>query len=62
MRPSTVLGAVRAYSAHAGLNQEEVQGRILDLLKNFDKVTDTSKVGSAVLGQPDTLKAMLTRM
>ena len=36
--PSTFLPAVRCYSAHAGLSKDEVQGRILDLLKNFDKV------------------------
>lgn len=36
--PSTFVSAVRCYSAHAGLSKDEVQGRILDLLKNFDKV------------------------
>lgn len=36
--PSTIVPAIRFYSAHAGLSQDEVQGRILDLLKNFDKV------------------------
>ncbi|KAJ9626400.1 mitochondrial acyl carrier protein [Taxawa tesnikishii (nom. ined.)] len=41
--PST-FAAVRCYSAHAGLGKEEVQGRILDLLKNFDKVNDESKL------------------
>jgi hypothetical protein len=30
--------AARCYSAAAGLSKDEVQGRILDLLKNFDKV------------------------
>jgi NADH dehydrogenase (ubiquinone) 1 alpha/beta subcomplex 1 len=30
--------AARCYSASAGLTKEEVQGRIMDLLKNFDKV------------------------
>lgn len=33
-----MIPSIRAYSAHAGLSQDEVQGRILDLLKNFDKV------------------------
>ncbi|KAG9552046.1 hypothetical protein KCU97_g19532, partial [Aureobasidium melanogenum] len=37
--PSTFVSAVRCYSAHAGLSKDEVQGRILDLLKNFDKVS-----------------------
>lgn len=31
--------AERCYSAAAGLNKEEVQGRILSLLSNFDKVS-----------------------
>jgi NADH dehydrogenase (ubiquinone) 1 alpha/beta subcomplex 1, acyl-carrier protein len=30
--------AIRCYSAPAGLSKEEVQGRIMDLLKGFDKV------------------------
>ena len=33
-----MVPSIRFYSAHAGLSQDEVQGRILDLLKNFDKV------------------------
>jgi hypothetical protein len=36
--PSTYFQAVRCYAASAGLSQEEVTGRIMDLLKNFDKV------------------------
>jgi hypothetical protein len=36
--PSTYFQAVRCYSASAGLSQTEVTGRIMDLLKNFDKV------------------------
>lgn len=31
--------AVRCYSAAAGLEKPEVEGRIIDLLKNFDKVS-----------------------
>ncbi|EEQ33803.1 conserved hypothetical protein [Microsporum canis CBS 113480] len=42
--PSFSYQAIRSYSAPAGLNQTEVQGRIVDLLKNFDKVSDASKV------------------
>ncbi|PBP20821.1 acyl carrier protein-like protein [Diplocarpon rosae] len=30
--------AVRCYSAAAGLSKPEVEGRIIDILKNFDKV------------------------
>ena len=36
--PSIVFPSIRCYSAPAGLSKEEVQGRIMDLLKNFDKV------------------------
>jgi NADH dehydrogenase (ubiquinone) 1 alpha/beta subcomplex 1 len=36
--------SVRCYSAAAGLSKTEVEGRIVDLLKNFDKVTDPSKL------------------
>ncbi|KXJ86366.1 acyl carrier protein-like protein [Microdochium bolleyi] len=36
--------SVRMYSAASGLNQQEVEGRIVGILNGFDKVTDTSKV------------------
>lgn len=36
--PSLLIPSIRFYSAPAGLSREEVQGRIMDLLKNFDKV------------------------
>lgn len=36
--------AARRYSAAAGLQKSEVEGRIVDLLKNFDKVNDPSKL------------------
>lgn len=36
--PVFVSQSIRAYSAPAGLNKEEVEGRIVNLLKNFDKV------------------------
>ncbi|KAI9731464.1 MAG: hypothetical protein M1818_007854 [Claussenomyces sp. TS43310] len=39
-----VFHAARCYSAAAGLSKPEVEGRIVDLLKNFDKVTDPSKL------------------
>lgn len=38
--PITRLTAIRCYASGSGLNQEEVTGRILDLLKNFDKVRE----------------------
>lgn len=41
--PVSRIAAVRCYAAGSGLNQEEVTGRILDLLKNFDKVRMNEK-------------------
>lgn len=38
------IQSIRCYASSSGLSREEVQGRIMDLLKNFDKVTDASKV------------------
>jgi hypothetical protein len=40
MNPSVYFQAVRCYAASAGLSKDEVTGRIMDLLKNFDKVND----------------------
>jgi len=40
----TAFHAVRCYSAASGLPKSEVEGRIVDLLKNFDKVSDPSKL------------------
>ncbi|EAT89450.1 acyl carrier protein [Parastagonospora nodorum] len=42
----TYFQAVRCYAASAGLSKDEVTGRIMDLLKNFDKVQDTSKLNA----------------
>jgi NADH dehydrogenase (ubiquinone) 1 alpha/beta subcomplex 1 len=36
--PAARFQAVRCYSAAASLGKDEVEGRIMDLLKNFDKV------------------------
>lgn len=36
--PAFAISSIRCYSASAGLTKPEVQGRIMDLLKNFDKV------------------------
>ncbi|WPH00334.1 Hypothetical protein R9X50_00315900 [Acrodontium crateriforme] len=44
--PATAFSAVRCYASSSGLAQEEVTGRIIDLLKNFDKVTDASKLSA----------------
>jgi len=45
--PCFVSQGVRCYSAPAGLNKTEVEGRIVNLLKNFDKVSDASKISGA---------------
>ncbi|MCJ1296134.1 hypothetical protein MMC34_007699 [Xylographa carneopallida] len=45
--PIRNLQPARCYSAPAGLSKEEVEGRIMDLLKNFDKVSDASKLSNA---------------
>ncbi|OJJ89637.1 acyl carrier protein [Aspergillus glaucus CBS 516.65] len=42
--PRFAYQGVRLYSAPAGLNKEEAEGRIVNLLKNFDKVNDASKI------------------
>ncbi|GAB7365977.1 hypothetical protein MBLNU230_g7304t1 [Neophaeotheca triangularis] len=42
--PTLSIAATRGYASGSGLQQDAVQGRILDLLKNFDKVTDASKL------------------
>ncbi|KAI0449908.1 acyl carrier protein-like protein [Xylaria acuta] len=36
--------AVRMYSAASSLKREEVEGRIMGILKGFDKVNDTSNI------------------
>ena len=37
--PAFSCQSVRLYSAAAGLKKEEVEGRIVNLLKNFDMVS-----------------------
>lgn len=37
-KPAFTVSAVRCYSAGGSLTKPEVEGRILDLLKGFDKV------------------------
>ncbi|KAK4936621.1 mitochondrial acyl carrier protein [Elasticomyces elasticus] len=51
--PSFAVTSIRCYSAPAGLSKDEVQGRIMDLLKNFDKVTDASKISGTSHFQND---------
>ncbi|CAK7206295.1 mitochondrial acyl carrier protein [Sporothrix eucalyptigena] len=38
------VAPIRFYSAAAGLNKEEVEGRIISLLQGFDKVNDASNI------------------
>ncbi|KAL8657560.1 MAG: hypothetical protein Q9226_001797 [Calogaya cf. arnoldii] len=42
--PNKLPQPARWYSAPAGLSKPEVEGRIMDLLRGFDKVTDQAKV------------------
>ncbi|MCJ1256375.1 hypothetical protein MMC24_004196 [Lignoscripta atroalba] len=44
--PTMHFQSARWYSAPAGLSKQEVEGRIIDLLKNFDKVSDASKLSN----------------
>ncbi|CAK7232341.1 mitochondrial acyl carrier protein [Sporothrix bragantina] len=41
---AVAVAPVRFYSAAAGLNKEEVEGRIISLLQGFDKVNDASNI------------------
>ncbi|KIH93373.1 NADH dehydrogenase (ubiquinone) 1 alpha/beta subcomplex 1 [Sporothrix brasiliensis 5110] len=45
-RPAVAVAVapLRFYSAAAGLNKEEVEGRIVSLLQGFDKVNDASNI------------------
>ncbi|PYH51809.1 acyl carrier protein [Aspergillus niger CBS 101883] len=45
--PRFAYQGVRLYSAPAGLNKDEVEGRIVNLLKNFDKVRSQSRINGA---------------
>ncbi|KAI1811120.1 acyl carrier protein-like protein [Poronia punctata] len=40
----TAFSGVRMYSAASGLKKEEVEGRIMGILKGFDKVKDASNI------------------
>ncbi|KAL9028164.1 MAG: hypothetical protein Q9196_003435 [Gyalolechia fulgens] len=44
--PSKLPQSARWFSAPAGLSRQEVEGRIMDLLKAFDKVTDQTKISA----------------
>ncbi|KAK3173509.1 Acyl carrier protein, mitochondrial [Lepraria neglecta] len=44
--PTSRYPGIRCYSAPAGLSKTEVEGRIMDMLKNFDKVKDASKLSN----------------
>ncbi len=48
--PSLAVSSIRCYSAPAGLSKDEVQGRIMDLLKNFDKVCSQNSSSALTLG------------
>ncbi|KAF2233023.1 acyl carrier protein [Viridothelium virens] len=44
LAPALSCQTIRCYSAGGALTKDEITGRILDLLKNFDKVQDASKL------------------
>ncbi|KAK7463668.1 mitochondrial acyl carrier protein [Stygiomarasmius scandens] len=46
-RPTTQLPLRAAYSAAAGLNKEDIQTRVLDVLKGFEKVDQSKLTPSA---------------
>jgi NADH dehydrogenase (ubiquinone) 1 alpha/beta subcomplex 1 len=46
-KPAMSFTAIRSYSAPASLSKDEVEGRIVDLLGGFDKVTPETKVTGA---------------
>ena len=56
--PAPKFQCARWYSAPAGLSKPEVEGRIMDLLKNFDKVRSRNILHLLHLGQ--TLKSPVT--
>lgn len=39
VKPVMSFAAIRSYSAPASLSKEEIEGRIIDLLNGFDKVS-----------------------
>ncbi|XHG05354.1 hypothetical protein AWENTII_008583 [Aspergillus wentii] len=58
--PRFAYQGVRLYSAPAGLNQEEVEGRIVNLLKNFDKINAASHFSNDLgLDSLDTVEVVM---
>ncbi|EAU36234.1 predicted protein [Aspergillus terreus NIH2624] len=58
--PRFAFQAVRSYSAPAGLNKEEVEGRIVNLLKNFDKINGASHFANDLgLDSLDTVEVVM---
>ncbi|KAM0103799.1 mitochondrial acyl carrier protein [Aspergillus fumigatus] len=60
--PRFAYQGVRLYSAPAGLNKEEVEGRIVNLLKNFDKVRSFNFFSLALSGPSDGTAKILPTM
>ncbi|KAK7712062.1 mitochondrial acyl carrier protein [Botryosphaeria dothidea] len=58
--PAACFQAVRCYSAGGALNRDEAEGRILDLLKNFDKLSPTSHFSNDLgLDSLDTVEVVM---
>lgn len=53
------LSAVRCYASGSGLSQEEITGRIVDLLKNFDKVRGAGASTCRIHGDGKMLTAVV---
>ncbi|GAT21650.1 acyl carrier protein [Aspergillus luchuensis] len=58
--PRFAYQGVRLYSAPAGLNKDEVEGRIVNLLKNFDKINGASHFANDLgLDSLDTVEVVM---
>ncbi|KAJ5679045.1 hypothetical protein N7462_007289 [Penicillium macrosclerotiorum] len=58
--PCFVSQTVRLYSAPAGLSKNEVEGRIVNLLKNFDKINGVSHFSNDLgLDSLDTVEVVM---
>jgi hypothetical protein len=58
--PRFALQAVRLYSAPAGLSKDEIEGRIVNLLKNFDKVRQTAPLECFIGLQSSMYEELIT--
>ncbi|EEH37449.2 hypothetical protein PAAG_07867 [Paracoccidioides lutzii Pb01] len=58
--PCFTCQTIRSYSAPAGLTEPEIEGRIVDLLKNFDKINGKSHFANDLgLDSLDTVEVVM---